>query len=149
MDLETLKTTLSYSSNKTNIATVSNTGLVTAKAKGDAEITITTVDGNIAKLKVTVTEPVTAQTFTFSDENGDSHILVVAPNSEATLDGTYHFTCSNGEYHYDGDSSCYFKITQRGAYFLEYFDDNMTIFGYYGGPVYTFYSNDEFEITLV
>ena len=140
--------TLSYSSDKTNIATVSASGLVTAKAKGTAVITIKTADNNTATLTVNVTEPVTAQTFTFDDENGDSHTLVVTPNVEATLDSAYHFTCSNGEYHYDEDSSCYFTIDQRGSYFLEYFDDNMTIFGYNGGPVYTFYTNDEIEISL-
>ena len=139
---------LTYESNKTNIATVSSTGLVTAKAKGVAEITIKTADNNTAKLTVNVTEPTAAQTFTFNDENGDPHTLVVAAGSEATLDSSYHFTYANNSYVYDGDSSCYFTISQRGSYFLEYFDENMTIFGYYGGPVYTYYTNDEIEITL-
>lgn len=37
---------VTWKSNNTNVATVSSTGLVTAKAEGTATITVTTVDGN-------------------------------------------------------------------------------------------------------
>lgn len=48
--------TVTWSSNNTNIATVSSTGLITAKAAGNATITVTTQDGNkTATCTVTVT----------------------------------------------------------------------------------------------
>ena len=47
--------TPSYSSSNKKVATVSKKGVIKAKKKGKATITITTVEGNVkAKIKVTV-----------------------------------------------------------------------------------------------
>ena len=47
-------TTLTWSSNNTKVATVSNTGLVTAVAEGKATITVTTNNGKTATCQITV-----------------------------------------------------------------------------------------------
>ena len=49
---------VSYTSNNTSVATVSNSGLITAVSSGNATITVTTTDGNhTATCQVTVNEP--------------------------------------------------------------------------------------------
>ena len=138
--------TLSYSSNKTNIATVDQTGLVTAKAKGDAEITITTVDGNTAKLKVTVTEAAAAKTYTFLDEEtGDPHTLTVVEGVSATIDNTYVFNY-NGQHYVYSDPTVYFDIRPAGGTtYLDWTDNSGIIFGYYDCPVVAF--SESIELT--
>ena len=50
---------VTWNSNNTTVASVSNTGLITAKAEGSATITVTTADGGFtATCNVTVTAPV-------------------------------------------------------------------------------------------
>lgn len=138
--------TLSYSSDKTNIATVSASGLVTAKAKGTAVITIKTADNNTATLTVNVTEPISAVNYTFMDDDGVDHTLTVTPNVGAVLDGTYNFAYSNNVYVYESDPDCTFTIRNAGGTtYLDFTDVNMTIFGYAGGPV-TIYGGDSIEI---
>ena len=141
---------LTYSSDKTSIATVSNTGLVTAKAKGKAEITITTADGNTAKLTVNVTETVVAKTYTFMDEETfDDHTLVVMEGVSATIDNTYVFNYKNGHYRYSADEDIYFDIRNAGGTsYLDYVDDSLTFFGYADCPVVTF-SGGSIEITEI
>ena len=50
---------VTWKSSNTNIATVDSNGKVTAKAKGEANITATSTAGSIATFALTVTEPVT------------------------------------------------------------------------------------------
>ena len=80
--------TVTWSSDKEGVATVSSAGLVTAVAAGEATITVKTTDGGFtATCKVTVTDPVIAVTgvtlnkTTLSLETGGSETLTatVAP----------------------------------------------------------------------
>lgn len=55
IDLDTYNGTISYSSANTNVATVSNSGLVEGKSAGSTEVTVTaTKNGHTATAKVTV-----------------------------------------------------------------------------------------------
>ncbi len=73
----------SWGSDNTDVATVDSNGKVTAKAPGDAVITVTTIDGEkTASCKVTVAQPVTGVTLdrtslTFT-EGDPSQTLVAA-----------------------------------------------------------------------
>lgn len=82
-------TAVTWKSSDTSIATVSQTGLVVAKAKGEATVTVTTADGSISaesKIKVTSTIDGTTKKFalTFGGTNYDKFDSVTA-----TSDGGY------------------------------------------------------------
>ena len=113
------KKTISYTSNKTSIATVSETGLITGVAKGSTTITVKTAD-DTKTFTVTVTEPAAAaQEFLFADDNGDIHTLVVIPNVSATIDTTVAtFTYTNGHYYLDEGMGCYIDIRHSGTNYI-------------------------------
>ena len=80
---------VTWSSNNTNVATVSQLGLVTAVAAGSATITVTTVDGNrTATSNVTVNEPPSITVRWKNDQNwtGSMHIFAWERNGTP---GTY------------------------------------------------------------
>lgn len=73
--------TVSWNSNHTNIATVSN-GLVTGVSVGTATITVTTTDGNYsATCSVTVTQPVLVQYKLATSLVGGKSYLIVNTNN--------------------------------------------------------------------
>ncbi len=76
---------VTWTSNKTSVATVSTSGLVTAKAKGTATITVKTSDGaKTATCSVTVTEPYVAVSSVSLSKNS----LEVGVNRTASLTAT-------------------------------------------------------------
>lgn len=82
---------VTYSSDHTNIATVSNTGLIRGVADGTATITVTTVDGSkTATCDVTVETPVGAYA------SIDSTLLGIVDGDYAELDITYGGTFTTG-----------------------------------------------------
>lgn len=90
---------VSWSSSNTSVATVSSSGLVTAKAAGNATITVTTDDGNkTATCSVAVSVPVTGvsldRTSLNMPEGGTQTLTATVSPSNAT-DKTVSWTSSN------------------------------------------------------
>lgn len=86
---------VSWSSNNTSVATVSNTGRVTAVAEGNATITVTTSDGGFtATCAVTVTPASSGGDITWtkvtdaSDLLAGDKVVIVANNSDYALSTT-------------------------------------------------------------
>jgi len=97
---------VTWSSSDNNVATVSNTGLVTANAGGTAIITATTVDGGkTATCSITVNAPVSPhKTYTIGAKHRDMQFN--SPNY--TKFPTHHFTQS-------GNLENYVEIIQGGV----------------------------------
>ena len=94
--------TVSWSSNNTSVATVSQNGVVTAKKKGTAKITVTTNDGNkTAECIITVTDkvyPVESVTLDKSSWEmivGEDITLVATVNPSNATDKTVVWNSSN------------------------------------------------------
>ena len=127
--------TLSYSTNKNSVASVSNTGLVTAKAEGNAVITVTTADGNTATVNVTVNKPASTS-YTFTDDYGVDFTVTVVEGVSITLDNGYQdavftFDTVSNSYHYVDDEYCVIAIRKAGgAVYLDFSDDNCSVFCY-------------------
>ena len=72
---------VTWKSSNTSIVTVSNLGVVTAKAAGSATITVTTVDGNkTATCKITVTkkdEELIATSIVLNRNELDFHLPII------------------------------------------------------------------------
>ena len=127
--------TLSYSTNKNSVASVSNTGLITAKAEGNAVITVTTADGNTATVNVTVNKPAST-VYTFTDDYGVDFTVTVVEGVSITLDNGYQdavfaFDSVATCYRYVDDEYCVVSIRKSGgAVYLDFSDDNCTVFYY-------------------
>ena len=126
---------LTYTSNKTSVATVSNTGLVTAKGEGNAVITLTTADGDTATVNVTVNKPA-ATVYTFTDDYGVDFTVTVVEGVSITLDNGYQdavfeFDSVSSSYRYVDDEYCVIAIRKAGgAVYLDFSDDNCSVFYY-------------------
>ena len=103
------------------------------------------------RLRFTVekgTPKITVTTYSFEDENGDAHTLVVKEGISASIDDAYNFTYSNGLYVYDADENIMFEVRVSGSQaYLDYIDEYMALFGY-DGPI-TMYSGDSIYLTFV
>ena len=145
--------TLLFDTNDKSVLSVSETGLVTALKEGSACVIVTSNDEEVwlAFTVVSATPKITVTTYTFEDENLEEFTLVVTEGESATIsnaDATYEFTYYNGKYYYDNDSNVAIKIRVSGSQaYLEIYDDNMTLFGYYG-PI-TFFSDSDAFLTFV
>ena len=145
--------TLLFDTNDKSVLSVSETGLVTALKEGSACVIVTSNDEEVwlAFTVVSATPKITVTTYTFEDENLEEFTLVVTEGESATIsnaDTTYEFTYYNGKYYYDNDSNVAIKIRVSGSQaYLEIYDDNMTLFGYYG-PI-TFFSDSDVFLTFV
>ena len=143
--------TLSYSTNKNSVASVSNTGLVTAKAEGNAVITVTTADGNTATVNVTVNKPAST-VYTFTDDYGVDFTVTVVEGVSITLDNGYQdavfeFDSATTSYRYVDDEYCVVSIRKSGgAVYLDFSDDNCSVFYY--TIVGSQDVNGSFELTL-
>lgn len=141
LDSNATRKTLTYESNNKDVLTVSDTGLVTAKKEGSAEVTIRSVDDHI-RVKFTVEKGVskiTVTTYKLVDDGLNEHTIVVKEGISAKIDDTYNFTFNNGAYVYDEDNSVSFKIVVSGSTTsLDITDDEMAFFGYNDGPIYLF-----------
>ena len=127
--------TLSYSTNKNSVASVSNTGLVIAKAEGNAVITVTTADGNTATVNVTVNKPAST-VYTFTDDYGVDFTVTVVEGVSITLDNGYQdavfaFDSVATCYRYVDDEYCIVSIRKSGsAVYLDFSDENCSVFYY-------------------
>lgn len=145
--------TLLFESTDKNVLTVSETGLVTAIKEGSACVIVTSNDEEVwIGFNVKAATPKqTVTTYTFEDENLEVFTLVVTEGESATIsngDDTYEFTYYNGKYYYDSDSNVAIKIRVSGSQaYLEFYDDNMTLFGY-EGPI-TVFSDSDIFLTFV
>ena len=144
---------VTYESSNGNVAYVSADGVITARAAGTATIYVVTMD-DTKSIEVTVngvSQPA-GVTYTFDDDNGDSHTVSVIENDSLNIDGTYQFVYLNTEsaYVYENDASV--KVTIRdagGAIYLEIVDDNQVIFGFQEDCGVCSYNTDQFELTEV
>lgn len=140
-----------FASSDESVVTVTQTGLVTAVKEGTASIEIYSAD-DFTEIDFTVTNgavSVKTTTYSFEDQDGGQHTLVVKEEVEAVLDDDYHFTYSNGHYVYDEDADCYFDIRHAGKDLLDYYDTNMTIFGYYNYIVVAYGEEGTFDLDIV
>jgi len=86
---------VTWTSNNTNVATVSSSGVVTAKKAGTATITVTTVDGNkTATCAVTVVVPVTGvslnyTTLTLTEGQTQTLAATVSPSNATNKSVTW------------------------------------------------------------
>lgn len=129
--------TLTYTSSEPSVAAVSNKGLVTAKAEGSTTVTISTVDGSVAVLAVTVSKPVSSEVaYTFKDINDNEVAVNVIPGTSVTLDDgleqyVFNFDSVANTYRYVRDESCIVSIRKSGdVTYLDFEDENCTVFGY-------------------
>ena len=142
---------LTYASNKTSVATVSSTGLVTAKSAGTATITVTTADGNSATVTVTVNKPAST-VYTFTDDIGYDFTVTVVEGVSITLDNGYQdavfaFDSVATCYRYVDDEYCIVSIRKSGgAVYLDFSDENCSVFYY--TLVGSQDVNGSFELTL-
>ena len=143
---------LTYSSNNSSVASVSNTGLVTAKGEGTAVITVTTVDGNSATVTISVTVPASV-VYTYMDDIGTYPTVTVVEGVEIVIeDGFYHelhfnFNSVDSMYHYEEDEQCILAIRKSGgAVYLDYNDENGTLFGF--AVLYQLDTTGSIELTL-
>ncbi len=123
--------TLTYTSSKPSVATVSNTGLVTAKAEGSTTITISTIDGSVSVLAVTVSKPA-ATTYTFKDDVDEEFTVEIAEGYSVRIYNTFfnfvfNFDSSDEMYHYVDDGDLTLEIIGDS---LVYNDPNCSVFGY-------------------
>ena len=124
--------TLTYTSADSSIA-ITNGAVVTGVSVGETTVTIKTVDNNTATVTVKVKAAPQTVVYTFDDDNGDSHELVVYVDDEAYLDDFYvfEFVSFNGNewYRLKTDEDIGFKIRISGAQaYLDYFDYAEEIF---------------------
>lgn len=115
----------------------------------DNEIFLTFVSTETNTPEDNPTPVVTAKEYLFEDQDGGTHTLVVKEEVEATLDDDYHFTYNNGHYVYDDDEDCYFDIRHAGQDLLDYYDPNMTIFGYNNYIVVVYLEEGTLDLLLV
>ena len=140
-----------FASSDESVVTVTQTGLVTAVKEGTASIEIYSAD-DFTEIDFTVTNgavSVKTTTYSFEDQDGGQHTLVVKEEVEAVLDDDYHFTYDSGHYVYDEDADCYFDIRHSGQDLLDYYDTNMTIFGYYNYIVTVYTEEGTLDLVIV
>ena len=142
---------LTYTSNKTSVATVSSTGLVTAKSAGTATITVSTADDNSVTVTVTVSKPAST-VYTFTDDYDVDFTVTVVEGVSITLDNGYQdavfaFDSVAICYRYVDDEYCIVSIRKSGgAVYLDFSDENCSVFYY--TLVGSQDVNGSFELTL-
>ena len=98
-------TSVSYSSNNTGVATVSNSGLITAVSAGNATVTVTTNDGGFtATCQVTVNAPVVPSS-DFSLTSGSPYINGVPYKMY------FYSTNKSANYYFAGEMNGYYGKT--------------------------------------
>lgn len=142
--------TLTYTSSKPSVATVSNKGLVTAKAEGSTTVTISTVDGSVAVLAVTVSKPVSSEvTYTFEDDGGQEVTATVVSGQTVTLnlygdEYVFQYDSTDELYHFTENADITVSIRNAGGtIYLDYVDATQEFFG----PIVYLYG-DSVELTL-
>ena len=142
---------LTYASNKMSVATVSSTGLVTAKSAGTATITVSTADDNSVTVTVTVSKPAST-VYTFTDDYDVDFTVTVVEGVSITLDNGYQdavfaFDSVAICYRYVDDEYCIVSIRKSGgAVYLDFSDENCSVFYY--TLVGSQDVNGSFELTL-
>ena len=114
---DALDKSVSWSSNNTSVATVSSSGVVTAKAVGNATITVKTSDGGkTATCSVTVTPVsvtgVSLNKYSITMYENDSETLIVTVSPSNASNKTVYWTSSNSAV---ASVSSYGQVTARAA----------------------------------
>ena len=123
--------TLSYSSSDKSVATVDDTGLITAIKGGQAIITISTVDDCSIEINVTVVDntPVSLTgTFTFEDDLMTCTLVVEEDSAELN---SWAFTKNGDRYEFEYDPDVYFTIESvNGSVVMHFYDAYSTLSNY-------------------
>ena len=132
--------TITYTSADPTIAYVSG-NVVTGVAEGETTITVASAD-DTATIVIKVKAPTVEKVYTFTDDNGDEHELVVYEGQEAYLDffTVFKYYSFNGNewYAFETDEDIGFAIRVSGSQvYLDFWDYTGEVFTAYG-PVYNF-----------
>lgn len=131
---------ITYTSADPTIAFV-NGNVVTGVAEGETTITVRSAD-DTATIVIKVKAPTVEKVYTFQDDNGEEHELVVYEGQEAYLDffTVFKYYSNNGNewYALETDEDIGFAIRVSGSQaYLDFWDYTGEVFTAYG-PVYNF-----------
>ena len=130
--------TITYTSADPTIAFVRG-NVVTGVAEGETTITVASAD-DTATIVIKVKAPTVEKVYTFEDENGQEHELVVYEGQEAYLDSftvfKYYSYNGIGWYAFETDEDIGFAIkVSDSQYYIDFWDYTGEVFTEYG-PVY-------------
>ena len=136
--------TITYKSSNKSVATVDDSGKVTAVADGTTTITITSADDS-KTITITVEIPSTMLIGKYDFEDDYYQTGTIEFTNTGAEIGTCEFTYDNGRYVFVDDDEAYFVVEDdNGTLVIHYYDDNASFVGV------AFYSDNlegTFEIT--
>lgn len=140
---------VTFESSDTNVATISDDGIITGISEGRTIITINTVDDSkTINLYVGTSGNVNSVRYKFTDDGNNEHILTLFNEAYIVIDGTYIFNYSEGLYsaEYDGKSTL-LELAFNGLGLYLDFVDETGIFAS-SGPIVT-NASSAYKLTLI
>ena len=140
---------VTFESSNTNVATVSDTGVITGVSNGTATITISTADDTqTINVYVGTAQSVNSLKYKFTDDGNNEHVLTLLNEVSMVIDGTYIFEYSEGLYVAASNGKyTILELTFNGlGLFLNFVDEN-GIFSS-SGPIVT-NTSSAYKLTLI
>lgn len=140
---------VTFESSDTNVATISDDGIITGISKGHTIITINTVDDSkTINLYVGTSGNINSIRYKFTDDGNNEHILTLFNEAYIVIDGTYIFNYSEGLYsaEYDGKSTLLELAFNGSGLYLDFVDE-AGIFAS-SGPIVT-NTSSAYKLTLI